>query len=117
MTDRYRPTLLSPNLMAAAVMILFTIAPTYAAKPLKVKVTQAIPNEGGQGVTGLVVTVKGANFAPGATVKFLKSGTKKTAGIVVTSATVIDAETIDTTIDIESTAFVGGFDIEVRLSG
>jgi hypothetical protein len=117
MTDRFAQQPSWLNSLATLLLMIFASVPVDAAKPVKVSVTQAIPSEGEQGAVGLLVTVKGKNFAPGAIVKFLKSGSKDTAGVTVTSALFVDAETIDTTIDIDPAAFLGDFDIEVRLSG
>jgi len=92
-------------------------AMTSAAPPPKIQVTAAIPNEATQGTVGLGVQIKGQNFAPGASVRFLVSGSTSEGGIAVVDVTFVDSETLETTVDVDSGAAVGNFDIEVSLRG
>ena len=70
------------------------------------------PASGVQGATGLVLTVTGTNFAPGATVTF--AGT----GITVTSGGIsADQTTITVTVDIAPDATLGARDVIVNTNG
>lgn len=83
-----------------------------AAQP-PVAVTAADPSSGEQETTGLVVKVKGKNFAAGASVDFFRSGTSDPAGITVRSTRYVNSTEVETTIDIAAGAAVSLFDIRV----
>lgn len=103
--------------VAAVLLLLGVAAISNAARPAKIQVTAAIPNEAAQGTLGLGVQIKGKNFGPGASVRFLQSGTTSEGGITVTDVAFVDSETLQTTVDVDAAATVGSFDIEVQLKG
>jgi len=88
------------------------------AKGPPIRVEQAIPGEAVQGQRNLGVKIKGKGFGSDATVRFLVAGTDDDAQIDVTSV-VYDTATgdLDTIINVNETAIISGYDIEVQRSG
>jgi hypothetical protein len=81
----------------------------------QVRVTEAIPSSANQGTLSLDVTVNGSGFDSTAQAVFLVSGTADTGGVTVRKTVVHGSKQLTATIDVAEDAFVGGFDIEVRL--
>jgi len=87
-----------------------------AAKPEKITVTEAIPSDALQG-QGLPVRIRGSGFGPGASIKFLVTGTRDDTQIDV-GTVAYDGDTGDLVADIQvlDAALVIDYDIEVRTS-
>jgi len=99
--------------LVLACLALSTLVAT--AQP-PVTVTAADPSTGEQETVGLIVKVKGKNFAAGARADFFKSSTSDPAGITVRSTRYVSSTEIEATIDIAAGAAVSLFDIRVTNS-
>jgi len=106
------------QLAAAVLLALCSVTLSSAApQPPKIQVTAAIPSEAVQGTAGLGIQIKGQNFAPGASVRFLVSGSTSEGGINVIDVAFVDGETLQATVDVDAGAAIGNFDIEVQVRG
>jgi len=107
-------------ILSLSLAALLTAPWAAAAPPEKVNVTSANPNAALQGET-VDVDVSGAGFGPGASVRFLVSGTRDDSQITVNSVQyklVNGVDTLTTNISVLGTALVSDYDIEVQaLSG
>lgn len=98
---------------AVVMFACWTASTRRAAAQPPVTVTAADPSVGEQETVGLVVKVKGKNFAAGARAEFLRSGTSDPAGITVHSTRHVSATEVEATIDIAAGAALSLFDIRV----
>jgi hypothetical protein len=103
---------LSSYAKVMVVAILLTGIGAATAGP-PIRVNSASPSEGEQGTTGLSMTTKGRNFAPGAVAKFYPTGNPPGTGVAVLSTVFVDAKTLTATVDIDEFSTLGNFDIEV----
>jgi hypothetical protein len=95
-------------------MALFAL-PAFAAAPIKV--SSATPSAGEQGATALLVTIAGSSFPANPAVKFCRSDTGTTTcdpdKISVVSVRYVSSSKVEAVINIDATATVTNFDIEV----
>jgi hypothetical protein len=100
-----------------AVLVLVTglfFLDAYAAKPVKITVTEAIPGEALQG-DGLPVRIKGTGFGHGSTARFLVTGTQDDSQIVVGTVTYEESSgDLIADIQVKDQALVIEYDIEVQ---
>lgn len=105
-------TKLVSSFIALTVLALAPIGLAHA----QVKVTSADPAETLQGTVSLDVTVNGSGFNNSAAVRFLVAGTGDTGGVAVKKVTFKSSKQLIATIDVDVSATVNKFDIEVALS-
>jgi hypothetical protein len=94
-------------------MLLLSCSWMASAQAQKVVVSEAIPNNAEQGTVSLDVQIKGRGFQNGANVAFWRTGTENPGGITVNAVTVHDSKNLTANIDVDESADVDLFDIEV----
>ena len=79
----------------------------------QITVTSANPNSTTQGTTNLNVIVSGNGFKKGAKAQWFITGTTNPGGVTVNSTAFNASNQVTANITVSSTAFTGGFDIQV----
>ena len=94
-------------------LLVFLIANTQNAQAQQVQVTAADPPVAAQATLNLTVKVTGRGFKNGARAKFLVTGTADPGGVQVNSTTFVSSTELRANIDVDETAIIANFDIEV----
>lgn len=104
-------------LRGLAVFALVSVGVLPSASAQEIEVTGADPSEAEQATVNLDVNITGNGFGKGAKAKFLVTGTENPGGVTVNRTTFVNSKKLIANIDVDETAEVGGFDIEVTTKG